>query len=105
MQVGIPARLVKTAIYLGDITPVHHIVALQHLHTHKVEIRSHHIELVAHTNHIRIGKISIQHRITIRSVTLIAPSLGIYFHKIRAHILINSRYMDIRELYVTGMTH
>ena len=38
MLVAVPSRLIETAINLADILPVHHIVALQHLHAHEMEV-------------------------------------------------------------------
>ena len=60
-------------IYLTDVSPVDHVVRLQHLHSHEVEIGGHHVELFAYTDDIRIGKVGIQHGVCVGTVAQIAP--------------------------------
>ena len=73
MLVGVPSRLVETAVDLTDVSPVEHIVRLQHLHAQEMEVRSHHIVFVTHPYHVGVGKISIEHRVDVGAVALITP--------------------------------
>ena len=103
--VAVPPRLIKSTVDLTDVTPVHHILRLQHLHAEEVEIRRHHIESVSDADNVRIGEIRIQHGIAVGAVALIAPALSVRPHNVRPHIGRNRLYVYIRELYVARMTH
>ena len=105
MLVAVPPRLIEATVDLTDVTPVHHILRLQHLHAEEVEIRRHHIESVSDADNVRIGEIRIQHGIAVGAVALIAPALSVRPHNVRPHIGRNRLYVYIRELYVARMTH
>ena len=73
MRIRIPSWEIETVIKLRYQFPVHHIFRFQHLHPHEMKIRCYHIITIAHSNHIRVGVVSIQNRIHIGSVTLVTP--------------------------------
>ena len=105
MGIRIPSWFIEATIYLTDILPIHHIIALQHLHTKKMEVGCHHIIFRPNTDNIRIGEICIKYGIAIGSITLITPTFRVYFHKIRASIRLFGSNLDIREPHIAGMTH
>ena len=74
MLVVIPSRLIDSGIYLADVFPVHHIVRFQHLHSHKVEIGSHHIVFLADSDNVWVREVHIQNRVDISVITLVTPS-------------------------------
>ena len=105
MLIGVPPRFVEPAVYLRDVMPVDHIVTLKHLHSEEVEVGSHHIVLLPHTYHIRVGEVCIQYRIKISAVALIAPAFCILTYKIRAHIGLSCLNHDIIEVDIPRMSH
>ena len=103
--VAVPARLIETTIDLTDITPVHHIVAFQHLHADEMEVGSHHIVLLAHADDIGIGEVGIEYGVQVGAVALVSPALGVCLYEVRTGIRLIREYLDVRELYVTGVSH
>ena len=101
--VAIPAWFVEATIYLTDIVPVNHIVALQHLHAEEMEIGGHHIVFLAYADDVRVREIGIQHRVPVGPVALIAPALSIVVHKVWADVWGFGFDFDIVEVYMTGV--
>ena len=87
------------------VAPVHHIVALQHLHAYEVEIRSHHIIFLTYADDVGVGEIGIQHRIDIGAVALVAPSqlFRILFHKVGTGIGLLRQHLNVLEMDIAGM--
>ena len=104
MLVAVPSRFVEMAVYLTDIVPVNHIFGFQHLHAHKVEIGSHHIVFLAVTDHVGIGVVDIQYWVDVGSIALIAPTLGIYTHKVGTGIILSRQHLNIIEVHIAGMS-
>ena len=73
MTVLVPPGFVEATINLTDVSPIDHIIALEHLHTDEMEIGSHHIIFLSHADDVGVGEVGIQHGVYICAVTLIAP--------------------------------
>ena len=104
--VAVPARLVEARVDLTDVAPVHHIVALEHLHAEEVEVGGHHIVLLANADDVGVGEVGVEHRIAVGAVALIAPSqvVGVHLDEVRTGIGLFRQHLNIVELDVAGMT-
>ena len=73
VAVVVPAGFVEATVDLADVSPVDHIVGLQHLHSYEVEVGGHHVELLAHADDVGVGEVGIQHGVGVGAVALVAP--------------------------------
>ena len=92
-------------VNLTGIAPVHHILRLQDLHTHKVKVAGYHIVFILDTNDVRVAEVCTKYRIPIRTVVLIAPRQNILLYKFRSCIRLFRVDFDIVEMNPFGMSY
>ena len=84
--------------------PVDHVFRLQHLHAKEMEIGGYHIVFFTYADNVGVGEVSIEHRVPIGAVALVAPSLGIAAHKVRTGIGFLCVDLDVVEVYIASMS-
>ena len=73
--VRVPAREVEAAVDLGEEAPVDHVVRDEHLHAQEVEVGGDHVVLLAHTDDVGVGVVSVEDGVDVCAIALVAPSV------------------------------